>query len=69
MPIIKHVTLQKIVAHDFRYVPRISRVFLLCKFCYFCYILLITKGERNILKTMEIGRLTGLFTYIMEAAF
>ena len=24
MSIIKHVTLQKIVAHDFRYVPRIS---------------------------------------------
>ena len=25
MSIIKHVTLQKIVAHDFRYVPRIIR--------------------------------------------
>ena len=25
MSIIKHVTLQKIVAHDFRYVPRTSR--------------------------------------------
>ena len=38
MSIIKHVTLQKIVAHDFRYDPR-TYVWLLCGYSHNPYIL------------------------------
>ena len=51
MSIIKHVTLQKIIAHDFRYVPRVC-------VCVCVYIYIYIAYKVNAKQTIQESRTT-----------
>ena len=49
MSIIKYVTLQKIVAHDFRYDPRIFIYIYVCVYIYIYVLLTVSQSQHSCL--------------------